>query len=76
MTLNKTLFSFYRRTPSTPGREPGSAAAPPKIGHFVVFVVNFDQLRDRVAITTYQDQCERLEKTRIRKSPLKLKHGS
>jgi hypothetical protein len=36
-------------------------------------VVNFDQLRDRVATTIHENQCERLKKTRIRKSPLKLR---
>jgi hypothetical protein len=39
---------------------------PRGIGHFIVCVVNFDQLRDRIAITIYEDQCERLEKQESR----------
>jgi hypothetical protein len=34
----------------------------PKVGHLILFVVNFDQLRERIAITICQNQRERLEK--------------
>jgi hypothetical protein len=36
-------------------------------------MVNFDQFNDRVAITIDEDQRERLEKARIRKSSLQLR---
>jgi hypothetical protein len=36
-------------------------------------MVNFDQLKDRDAITIDEDQRERLEKARIRKSSLQLR---
>jgi hypothetical protein len=43
------------------------------MGHFILFVVNFDQLKDRVAITISRHQRECPGKTRTRKSSAKLR---